>query len=532
MNVFKTIALLSIVLVARGAAEEGFVSIFNGKDLSGWEVLQGTADYSVVDGSIVGTTADGSPNSFLCSKKHYFDFDLRFEVKLDNDELNSGCQIRSNASVDYRSGLVHGYQVEIEPGGTAGFIYDEGRRGWLSHKRSDPAKNAAYKRGQWNAYRVVCRGDTIKTWVNDVPIADIVDGQTHSGFIGLQVHSVPGDPKWKVRWKNIRIREFPVEMQALVDGKSLTNIVTTGNWIPQGEGLLLLVPRPGESGWARWSSYLWAKKRYGNFLCSFDFKYQKGGNSGFYFHVGDKNNPVNTGIEIQINDVHGWPEPISHHELGGVLLTRGPAKNMAKPAGEWNTMVVSCEGGHLKVWVNDVLVQNMFLDQTVVNGRPAKGYLGFQDHGLAFELRHIKIKEGAEILEAVSIGKKVTVSGEWVGRERELSRTHVTDDNFGSVWAAPEGSRDGWVEIDLGEEKKVLRALLDDTPYSRTRKFALQAKSGNHWETIISGTTIGARKQLSFDPIVARHFRLQIQEAVDVPTIAEFQLFESPALQN
>jgi len=187
------------------APEDGWVSLFNGKDLSGWKQLNGTATYAVEDGAIVGTTTKGSPNSFLCSEKDYGDFELQFDVKVDR-QLNSGVQIRSQSKPDYQNGRVHGYQVEIATNGTAGFIYDEARRGWLSKDRSNPAARAAFKDGQWNHYRVVCQGDSIKTWVNDVPVADLKDSMTKSGFIGLQVHSVGGDPHWQVRWRNLRLK--------------------------------------------------------------------------------------------------------------------------------------------------------------------------------------------------------------------------------------------------------------------------------------------------------------------------------------
>ncbi len=193
--------------VAEDAAQGEMVSIFDGKTLNGWKQINGTATYKVEDGAIVGTTAQGSPNSFLCSEKHYGDFELEFEVKVDTD-LNSGCQIRSNSLKDYQNGRVHGYQVEIATNGNAGFIYDEARRGWLSKDRSDEAARAAFKDGEWNKYRIVCKGDSLKTWVNGVPVADVTDSMTASGFIGLQVHSVSGDPKWQVRWRNLKLREL------------------------------------------------------------------------------------------------------------------------------------------------------------------------------------------------------------------------------------------------------------------------------------------------------------------------------------
>ena len=189
--------------------ESDWVMLFNGKDLSGWIQINGTAKYKVEDGAIVGTTAEGSPNSFLCTEKDYGDFILEFEVMVD-DRLNSGVQIRSQSLKDYQNYRVHGYQVEIAAGGNSGFIYDEARRGWLSTDadRADEAKQKAFKKGEWNQYRIECRGDSIKTWVNGILIADLRDSMTPKGFIGLQVHSFRGDPPAWVKWRKIRIQEL------------------------------------------------------------------------------------------------------------------------------------------------------------------------------------------------------------------------------------------------------------------------------------------------------------------------------------
>lgn len=189
------------------AKNDQWQELFNGRDLTGWKQINGTAKYEVVDGTIVGTTVEGSPNSFLCTTKNYGDFELEFEVKVDTP-LNSGVQIRSNSLPDYQNGRVHGYQVEISTNGEAGFIYDEARRGWLSTDRSNEAARAAFKDGEWNKYRVVCQGDSIKTWINDVPVADVKDDMTPTGFIGLQVHSYKADKPAQVRWRNIRLKEL------------------------------------------------------------------------------------------------------------------------------------------------------------------------------------------------------------------------------------------------------------------------------------------------------------------------------------
>lgn len=187
-------------------APDGWVSLFDGKTLRGWEQKNGTAAYKVVDGTLKGTTAPDSPNSFLCSQP-YQDFEFEFEVKVD-PRLNSGVQIRSNSLAEYRKGRVHGYQVEIATGGNAGFIYDEARRGWLSNDRTCPHARAAFKDDDWNHFRVVCVGDTMRTWVNGVPVAEVVDNMTRVGFLGLQVHGFRGDPAAWVFWRNLKIKEL------------------------------------------------------------------------------------------------------------------------------------------------------------------------------------------------------------------------------------------------------------------------------------------------------------------------------------
>jgi alpha-L-fucosidase len=129
-------------------------------------------------------------------------------------------------------------------------------------------------------------------------------------------------------------------------------------------------------------------------------------------------------------------------------------------------------------------------------------------------------------LKLVSSGKPVVASGEWLGRETELSKNHVNDGNFNSIWAGPENSRSGWVEIDLGEDHLIEDVLLDDGPYQRCEAFQVQAQIAGVWQTIVGGTNIGARKDLGFAPTLARRFRLMISQANEVPTLAEFQLFE------
>lgn len=202
-------AMLSILTWGSVALAGDWVSLFDGKTLDGWEQLNGKAKYEVKDGTIVGTSVPNSPNSFLCTKKHYGDFELEFEVKVD-PRLNSGVQIRSHSKKDYQNGRVHGYQVEIAVGGFSGGIYDESRRNkFLNADKPTPQILGLVKKDAWNKYRVACQGDRMQTWINGVHVTDLRDNMTASGFIGLQVHGVGklADPL-VVQWRNLRLREL------------------------------------------------------------------------------------------------------------------------------------------------------------------------------------------------------------------------------------------------------------------------------------------------------------------------------------
>ena len=196
--------------LALAADDDGFVPLFDGKSLDGWTQRGGKANYKVTDGVILGSSIPNTSNSFLCTEKDYGDFILEYEFKVD-PTLNSGVQIRSNSLPDYKNGRVHGYQVEIDPSGRAwsGGIYDESRRGWLNNlKENEPARKA-FKQNEWNHYRIIAKGDSIKTWINGVPAADLTDDMTAEGFIGLQVHGVGGRTEpIQVRWRNIRLKDL------------------------------------------------------------------------------------------------------------------------------------------------------------------------------------------------------------------------------------------------------------------------------------------------------------------------------------
>jgi hypothetical protein len=211
-----TLAVPSSLVTSALGAEGKWVPLFDGKTLDGWKVEGGFATYKVEDGAIVGTTAIGSPNTFLC-KGDFKDFVLEAEVKCD-PRLNSGIQVRSHVYSKndpdpenrQRAGVVFGPQCEIarKDTGTAGRFYDEGRRGkWLAE--IEPAASDAFKDDDWNRYRIVVQGNRYRSWINGIAASDFTDDVDQRGFIGLQVHGISrGQGPFQVRWRSVRIREL------------------------------------------------------------------------------------------------------------------------------------------------------------------------------------------------------------------------------------------------------------------------------------------------------------------------------------
>jgi hypothetical protein len=205
--------------------EDNWKPLFDGKSQAGWKQRGGMAKYRVENGEIIGTSVSNTGNSFLCTETDYGDFILELEFKV-NPKLNSGVQIRSQCfdepkeiehdgkTIKVPAGRVHGYQVEIDPSDRAysGGIYDEGRRGWLNDLSKNDGARKAFKQNDWNKFRVECRGDSIKTWINGVAAADLKDSMTPKGFIALQVHGVgKNEDPMEVRWRSIRIKELRIE---------------------------------------------------------------------------------------------------------------------------------------------------------------------------------------------------------------------------------------------------------------------------------------------------------------------------------
>ena len=199
-----------------------WMDLFNGSNLDGWVQMNGSHRYTAEDGAIVGRTVAGSPNSFLCTRQEFSDFELELDVMVDS-VTNSGVQIRSKvrpfttgAGHDQRAGRVNGPQVELQrnhrPGTpTTGLIYGEALgTGWLSaEEKIENGHHHLYNEG-WNHVRIRAQGPRIQTWVNGHLVEDLVLENLHKthnrGFIGLQMHGMEDGRLYTMRWKNIRIK--------------------------------------------------------------------------------------------------------------------------------------------------------------------------------------------------------------------------------------------------------------------------------------------------------------------------------------
>lgn len=181
----------------------------------------------------------------------------------------------------------------------------------------------------------------------------------------------------------------------LIAGDFTKHWVTTGNWTMDKEGVITLTPRKGEAGWSRWTAYLWSKKTYTDFEIEFEYQVKKSGNSGFYFRVGDVNDPVKKGIEVQIYDSASKKpgSKLNDHDSGGIIPGVPPTKNVAKPAGEWNKFHIINKADKLTVMLNGEKVNEVDLSKGQLASRPKMGNIGFQDHALPLMLRNIRIRE-------------------------------------------------------------------------------------------------------------------------------------------
>ena len=439
------IVLFVFIMSGIAVAQDGWTNLFNGKDLTGWEQLNGEAKYDVVDGMIVGTTVMNTPNSFIRTEKVYSDFVFEVELLVE-ENMNSGIQFRSESKADYNNYRVHGYQCEVDPSDRAwsAGIYDEARRGWLYPLTLNPDAQSALKMGEWNKYRIECIGSSIKTWLNGVAVAHVIDDMTLEGFIALQVHGI-GTKKEKegqqIKWKNVRIKtknlkpskgegiyvenllannlsdgEKEQGFSLLFDGESTKcwKSANADEFPGQGwevkDGVLSVLDSGGDK--TKKGGDIVTKKEFGAFELKFEFNFSEGANSGIKYGLG--NNGPSLGLEYQILDDAKHPDAkmgaAGNRTLASLydLIPAEKERRFIKGAGEWNRgriIVYPC--GTVQHWLNGRKVVEYTRGNAIYKaliarskyakhkdfGVAEKGPILIQDHNNFVQFRSMKIRE-------------------------------------------------------------------------------------------------------------------------------------------
>ena len=454
-----TTLLIFLMVAAITVNAQEWVDLFNGKNLKGWTRIDGTAEYRVENGEVIGTSKTGTPNTFMATKKVYGDFILEYEMKMDRG-LNSGVQFRSVATQPDGTERVNGYQVECDDHDDrpwAGGIYEEASRGWLYPMSYNLCAAKANNVGEWNQIRVEAAGSTIRTYINGVNFANLVDDARKEGFIALQVHSIKDEnlEGKEIRWKNIRIlteepgKYLKSDVEPAPEVSYLTNELTPGQ---KEEGWKLLwdgetsegwrgakLDRFPEKGWNIADGILSVEKsgggesahggdivtigKYSDFILEVDFRITEGANSGIkYFVDPDLNTGEGSaiGCEFQIlddkqnvdakNGIQGNRTMASLYDLitpDALLYGEDNTQKRVNDNGKWNRARIEVRGPKVSHHLNGIkvieyergtqmwkaLVAYSKYAKWPAFGEAESGHILLQEHGHEVSFMNIRILE-------------------------------------------------------------------------------------------------------------------------------------------
>jgi hypothetical protein len=433
------IVALSLLSGAAHAANDEWQPLFDGKSLAGWRQVNGTANYEVIDGAIVGTTRAGTPNSFLATEKTYGDFVLEFEARQSVGPTNSGVQFRSHSKPEVMQGRVHGPQMDLDPSERqwSGGLYDEAMRGWWYPGTLNP-QPGLYKFDAWNQVRIEAIGPSMRTWINGVLTAYVIDDSYRDGFIALQVHSIdkPEDAGRRIHWRNLRIQEraqpSPPSSPIFVRNTRPNDL----SEVERQQGWRLLWDGKSSAGWrsaagSQFPAQGWrmergelvvtgkaggdivTEERFGAFELQLDFLLTPGANSGIKYFVGESSS---VGLEYQLLDDERHPDAkqglAGNRTLASLYDIQPRAALMgnvgiAPKIGEWqHARIVARPDGRVEHWLNGVkvlefargsedfrrLVATSKFKDIATFGGLERGRILLQDHGDEVRFRSVKIR--------------------------------------------------------------------------------------------------------------------------------------------
>ncbi|GHT65104.1 hypothetical protein AGMMS50239_24110 [Bacteroidia bacterium] len=407
--------------------EEGFVSIFNGKDLTHWKGLVGNPlvrakmkpaelakaqvkaneqmrkDWKVENGLLV---FDGTGYDNICTEKLYGDFEMYVDWQLEpSPEADAGIYLRGTPQVQMWNIERTNVGAQVGSGG----LYNN------QTNPSKPLKVADNKLGEWNNLYIKMIGDRVTVLLNGELVVDQVIlenywDRSQAIFpveqIELQAHGS------KVYYKNIYVKELerpkPFELSAqekkegfqmLFDGTNMHE--WTGNLADYllEEGTISV--HPGQS----YGGNLYTKKEYADFAFRFEFQLTPSANNGVGIRSSMKGDDAYNAMEIQILDcehpVYKDIEPYQHH--GSVYGVIAAEHGAMKPVGEWNEEEIYAKGDHIRVTLNGKVILDGNIREAAKNGtidhkeHPGlfnkTGHIGFLGHGNELKFRNIRIKE-------------------------------------------------------------------------------------------------------------------------------------------
>jgi len=402
--------------------EEGYVAIFNGKNLDGWQGLvknpverlkmtkeelakeQVKADnrvsenWSVKDGCIL---FNGNGNN-LCTKKIYGDFEMIVDWKI-TKKGDSGIYLRGTPQVQ----IWDTSRIEVGAQVGSGGLYNN------KINKSTPIVVADNPVNEWNTFRIKMKGDVVTVYLNGILVVDHVTMENYwdrnipifpKGPIELQSHGT------NLLFRNIYVKEISEEkgiskkektegFVSLFNGKNLNGWV--GNKIDYSaeNGMLTVHPKEGNHG------NLYTEKEYSNFDFRFDFQLTKGANNGVGIHAPLKGDAAYVGKEIQILDnnapIYAHLKKYQYHgSVYGIIPSK---RGYLKPVGEWNSEEILVKGDYFKVILNGEVILNGNVKESSKNGtldhknhpglKRHNGHIGFLGHGSELKFKNIRIKE-------------------------------------------------------------------------------------------------------------------------------------------
>ena len=407
--------------------KEGYVSLFNGKDLSGWKGLvenpikrakmsakelekkQIEADkkmrsnWSAVNGDLVFSGHGDN----IATVKQYGDFELLLDWKLDKNgkEPDAGVYLRGTPQVQMWDISRTNVGAEVGSGG----LYNNQKH------PSKPLKVADNPLGEWNNMKIRMIGEKVWVWLNGELVVDNVTLENYwdrnqSIFpveqIELQAH---GSQVW---YRNIYLKELPRKVvytlsdeekkegfEMLFDGTNLDKWTSSTAYEINDEGVLRSNPD------AKFGKNIYTKEEYADFVYRFEFKLTPGANNGVGIRTPIEGDAAYQGHEIQIldDDADVYKNLAAHQYHGSVYGIVAAKRGALKPLGEWNQQEIRVQGNHVKVTLNGQVIVDADIKEASKNGTLDKknhpglqrtsGHIGFLGHGTEVFMRNIRIKK-------------------------------------------------------------------------------------------------------------------------------------------